>query len=61
MQSFVCVGADDDDGQRAVEIQKKQPATKDNLIQAKTGGFSIDDVKKKYTVTPAQEQEFLTL
>jgi hypothetical protein len=39
----------------------KQPATRDNLIQAKTGGFSIDDVKKKYIVTPAQEQEFLTL
>ena len=61
LQSFVCVGADDDDGQRAVEIPKKQLATKDNLIQAKIGGFSIDDVKKKYTVTPAQEQEFLTL
>ncbi|MFY7938354.1 MAG: hypothetical protein ACOVOQ_13310 [Flavobacterium sp.] len=40
---------------------QKKPATKDNLIQAKIGGFSIDDVKKKYTVTPAQEQEFLTL
>jgi hypothetical protein len=61
LQSFVCVGADDDDGQKAVEIPKKQPATRENLIQAKTGGFSIDDVKKKYLVTPAQEQEFLTL
>ncbi len=40
---------------------EKKPATRDNLIQAKTGGFSIDDVKKKYTVTKEQEQEFLTL
>lgn len=60
LQSFVCVGADDDDGQKAVEIMKKQ-ATRDILIKAKTSGYSIDDVKIKYIVTTAQEQEFLTL
>ena len=59
LQSFVCVGADDDDGQKAV--QPKLYATKDNLIQAKIGGYSIEQVKLKYQVSKEQEQEFLTL
>lgn len=62
LQSFVCVGADDDDGHKAVEKSiNKPPATKDILIQAKIGGYSIDQVKLKYQVSKEQEQEFLTL
>lgn len=59
LQSFVCVGADDDDGQKAV--QPKALATKDNLINAKIGGYTIEQVKMKYQVTEAQENQFLTL
>ena len=59
LQSFVCVGADDDDGQKAVQL--KPVATKDILIKAKFGGYSIEQVKLKYQVSKAQEQEFLTL
>ena len=70
LQSFVCVGADDDDAQKAVQPAPKvvQPApkvkplaTKDNLIQAKIGGYSIEQVKIKYQVSKEQEQEFITL
>ena len=39
----------------------KPLATKDNLIQAKTGGYTIQQVKMKYKVTAEQEKEFLTL
>lgn len=64
LQSFVCVGADDDDGQKAVQpapVKPKALATKDNLIQAKIGGYTIEQVKMKYQVTEEQEKEFLTL
>ena len=39
----------------------KPLASKDNLIQAKTGGYTIEQVKMKYQVTSEQEKEFLTL
>ena len=61
LQSFVCVGADDDDGQKAVQPVAKPKATIETLKVAKEKGFSIEDVKKKYNVTKEQEQEFLTL
>jgi hypothetical protein len=57
LQSFVCVGADDDDGQKAV--QPKPNATTEILIKAKQGGFSLDQIKTKYTTTKQQEQEFI--
>jgi hypothetical protein len=59
LQSFVCVGADDDDGQKAV--QQKPNATIEILKKAKDGGFSLDQVKQKYTTTKQQEQEFINL
>jgi hypothetical protein len=59
LQSFVCVGADDDDGQKAV--QPKPNATTEILKKAKNGGFSLDQVKQKYTTTKQQEQEFINL
>lgn len=59
LQSFVCVGADDDDGQKAVE--PKPNATTEILKKAKDGGFTLDQVKAKYTVSKAQETEFINL
>ena len=59
LQSFVCVGADDDDAQKAV--QPKPNATTEILQKAKIGGFSLEQIKTKYTTTKQQESEFLTL
>ncbi len=59
LQSFVCVGADDDDGNKAV--QPKPSATIEILKKAKTGGFTLEQVKSKYTLTKQQETEFSTL
>jgi len=59
LQSFVCVGADDDDGQKAV--QAKPNVTTEILKKAKDGGFSLDQVKQKYTITTQQQQEFINL
>jgi len=59
LQSFVCVGADDDDGQKAV--QPKPNATTEILKKAKYGGFSLEQIKTKYTTTKQQEQEFINL
>ena len=59
LQSFVCVGADDDDAQKAV--QPKPNATTEILIKAKQGGFSLEQIKTKYTTTKQQEQEFINL
>ena len=59
LQSFVCVGADDDDGQKAVE--PKPNATTEILKKAKDGAFTLDQVKAKYTVSKAQEAEFINL
>ena len=59
LQSFVCVGADDDDGQKAV--QPKQNATTEILIKAKLGGYSLDQINSKYNTTTQQEKEFINL
>ena len=59
LQSFVCVGADDDDGQKAV--QQKPNATTEILVKAKQGGFSLEQIKTKYTITTQQQQEFINL
>lgn len=59
LQSFVCVGADDDDGQKAVE--PKPNATTEILKKAKDGGFTLDQVKTKYTITQQQETIFINL
>jgi hypothetical protein len=59
LQSFVCVGADDDDGQKAVE--PKPNVTTEILKKAKDGGFSLEQVKTKYTITQQQETIFINL
>lgn len=59
LQSFVCVGADDDDGNKAV--QQKPNATTEILKKAKQGGFTLEQVKAKYSVTKEQENEFINL
>ena len=58
LQSFVCVGADDDDGNNAVQ---KPKATTEILKKAKECKFTIEQVKAKYEVTEAQEKEFINL
>lgn len=59
LQSFVCVGADDDDGQKAVE--PKPNATTEILKKAKDGGFSLEQIKTKYTITQQQETIFINI
>ena len=59
LQSFVCVGADDDDGQKAV--QAKPNATKEVMDKAKTANATIDAVKTKYSVSAELENYFINL
>jgi hypothetical protein len=59
LQSFVCVGADDDDGQKAV--QNKPNATKEVMQKAKTAGATIEQIKTKYSVTAELEHFFINL
>jgi hypothetical protein len=56
LQSFVCVGADDDDGQKAV--QAKPNATKEILEKAKGLNATLEQVKAKYTLTAEQEKNY---
>ena len=59
LQSFVCVGADDDDGQKAV--QNKPQATKEVMDKAKTANATIDAIKTKYSVSSELEKYFINL
>lgn len=59
LQSFVCVGADDDDGQRAV--QNKPNATKETMQKAKEANATIEQIKSKYSVSAELEQFFINL
>ena len=62
LQSLLNVGAVDDDGNSSSKTAKvKQNATTENLIAAKKGNYSIEQVRQKYNVTKEQEQEFLTI
>ena len=56
LQSFVCVGSSDDDGQKAV--QSKPNATKEILEKAKGLNATLEQVKAKYTLTPEQEKNY---
>ena len=49
LQSFVCVGADDDDGQKAV--QNKPNASKEVMQKAKEANATIEQIKSKYSVS----------
>ena len=58
--SSICgIGSEDDDAQKAV--QPKPNATTEILQKAKIGGFSLEQIKTKYTTTKQQESEFLNL
>ena len=58
--SSICgIGSEDDDAQKAV--QPKPNATTEILQKAKLGGFSLEQIKSKYTTTKQQESEFLNL
>lgn len=59
LQSFVCVGADDDDGNKAV--QQKPNATKEIMQKAKTANATIEQVKQKYSVSSELENYFINL
>jgi len=59
LQSFVCVGADDDDGQKAV--QNKPNATKEIMQKAKEANATIQQIKSKYSVSAELEQFFINL
>ncbi len=59
LQSFVCVGADDDDGQKAV--QQKPQATKEVMQKAKKANATIEQIKTKYSVSTELEQYFNNL
>ena len=47
--------------QSTVQPPTKEWATTENLKNAKSKGFTIEDVKKKYKVRPEQETEFSNL
>lgn len=59
LQSFVCVGADDDDGQKAV--QSKPNATKEVMDKAKTVNATLEQIKTKYSVSTELENYFINL
>jgi hypothetical protein len=59
LQSFVCVGADDDDGQKAV--QNKPNATKEIMQKAKEAKATLEQIKSKYSVSAELEQFFINL
>ena len=59
LQSFVCVGADDDDGQKAV--QNKPNATKEVMQKAKDANATLETIKTKYSVSAELEQFFINL
>ena len=59
LQSFVCVGADDDDGQKAV--QNKPNATKEIMQKAKEAKATLEQIKSKYSVSAELEQYFINL
>jgi hypothetical protein len=59
LQSFVCVGADDDDGQRAV--QNKPNASREVMQKAKEANATIEQIKSKYSVSAELEQFFINL
>ena len=59
LQSFVCVGADDDDGQKAV--QNKPNASKEVMQKAKEANATIEQIKSKYSVSAELEQFYINL
>lgn len=58
LQSLLGLQAEDDDGNRAVKPAPKPKATQDNLDAAKKGGYTIEQVKMKYSVTDEQVKNY---
>jgi hypothetical protein len=68
LQSFVCVGADDDDGNKAnqptaqkAQVAEKPKATHEIMQKAKEHGSTVAQVRTKYEVSDELEHYFLTL
>jgi hypothetical protein len=61
LQSLLNVGAVDDDGHSASVQPSKPNATTEILIKAKQGGFTLDQIKTKYTTTKEMEDYFNNL
>ena len=59
LQSFVCVGSSDDDGQKAV--QPKPNATKEVMQKAKNANATLEQIKTKYSVSAELENYFINL
>jgi hypothetical protein len=60
LQSFVCVGSSDDDGNKASEISKPE-ATKEIIEKAKKANASIIQIRSKYIVSKELEDYFNNL
>jgi hypothetical protein len=60
LQSFVCVGSDDDDGNKASQASKPM-ATKEVMEKAKKANATIEQIKSKYTVTNELENYYINL
>lgn len=58
LQSFVCVGSADDDGNDACA---KPNATKEVMQNAKKANATIEQIRKKYSVSAELEQFFINL
>jgi len=58
LQSFVCVGSSDDDGNMA---SAKPNATKEVMQNAKKANATIEQIRKKYSVSAELEQFFINL
>lgn len=54
LQSFVCVGADDDDGNKA----DMKLADEKVMETAKKGNFTLEQIKSKYKVSKVMEEYF---
>ncbi len=59
LQSFVSVGADDDDGHKAVQV--KPNATKEIVDKAKSANATLEQIKSKYTLSDTLEKYFINL
>lgn len=63
LQSFVCVGADDDDGNAASQSikQSKPQATKEVMDKASKANATLEQIKTKYDVSEELVTYFNTL
>lgn len=66
LQSMCCIGADDDDGNRASTPVAKQKPLIDagspempKIIQALNNGYKMEQIEQKYTLTAAAKKEAL--